>query len=178
MSALQRGWFEVLQSLCFCTEEAVMERDSYYINLSSKLQVGFFCAWIDNCSQVVQLNGVGGQKKKKKEEGRRSFCQSTWMQRVATICYFNPRPVSLGSASEEKEHLHKSWLIIKAVFFSHAPQINVSPVFTAYLTLSNRTVRDICHVSGWRRRLLHLFQPIERKEMSAKGCTKGLGSNL
>lgn len=38
-----------------------------------------------------------------------------------------------------------------------ALQINVSPVFTAYLTLSNHTARDICHVTGWQRCLLELI---------------------
>lgn len=87
--------------------------------------------------------------------------------------YFQPRLVSSGSESEEREHLHKWWLIVKA-FFAHALQINVSPVFTAYLTLTNHTVRDICHVTGWQCRLLHPSQPIGREEMRATGSTEGL----
>lgn len=96
------------------------------------------------------------------------------MQWVPTIFFWSK--AKLVSESEEKKHLHKWWLIAKASF-PHAPQINVSPVFffTAYLTLSNRTVRDICHVTGWRCRVLPPSEPTGGGKTSATGSAVGLG---
>lgn len=73
---------------------------------------------------------------------------NVWQQFIY-LFIFKPGTGLLGKRKRREGNiLHKWWLIAEAFFFAHAPQINVSPVYTAHLTLSNRTVRDICHVTG------------------------------
>lgn len=73
------------------------------------------------------------------------FSRSSW----------EPKLALLGS-EKEKEGL-----------FVHAPQINVSPVFTAYLIVSNLTVRDTCLVTVWRH-----CPPPPRTKGESEWCKK------
>lgn len=128
----------------------------------------------DNCSQVVRCSLLVEEEKKKTPDAKALECKC-----VATIYLFiflKPGTGLLGKRKRREGNiLHKWWLIAEAFFFAHAPQINVSPVYTAHSTLSNRTVRDICHVTGWRRRLLHPSRPIGEGRNKVPQEAPGIG---
>lgn len=167
MSTLHTGWTRVLLPDSSCVEWVRRLLYSSVLHATVRLQ---------QITAVKLCGAVCWCRRKKKKRRMPKHSNAKCVATIYLFIFLKPGTGLLGKRKRREGNiLHKWWLIAEAFFFAHAPQINVSPVYTAHSTLSNRTVRDICHVTGWRRRLLHPSRPIGEGRNKVPQEAPGIG---